>query len=104
MNRSKQKSYKVDDRQAAGLAELFRAMSDASRVRILAELMAGERNVNAIAEAIALSESAVSHHLRSLRQMHLVRARKEGREVYYTLDDDHVTALFKLGLEHIQHG
>ena len=57
-----------------------------------------------IAARIALSESAVSHQLRGLRQMRLVRARKEGRQVFYALDDDHVARLFQLGLDHVEHG
>ncbi|MEZ4710899.1 MAG: metalloregulator ArsR/SmtB family transcription factor [Caldilineaceae bacterium] len=94
----------LDQPTAAELAELFRAMSDPSRLRILASLLEGELNVGAIAAQVEMSESAVSHHLRGLRQMRLVRADKQGREVYYQLDDDHVVELFKLGLEHVRHG
>ena len=94
----------MDEREAADLAELFRAMSDTSRVRILSSLIGGELNVSAIAAQVNLSESAVSHHLRGLRQMRLVRARKDGRAVNYALDDEHVIALFTLGLEHVRHG
>jgi DNA-binding transcriptional ArsR family regulator len=61
-------------------------------------------NVGALAEAVGVSESAVSHHLRGLRQMRLVQPRKDGRRVYYVLDDDHVAALFRQGLDHVQHG
>ena len=104
MTKTRQVTPVVDERAAADLAELFRAISDTSRVRILAAVMDGERNVSVIAEQVEISESAVSHHLRHLRQMRLVRARKDGREVYYALDDDHVAALFKLGLEHVRHG
>jgi DNA-binding transcriptional ArsR family regulator len=93
----------VDERTAADLAEFFGALSDASRVRIVATLLDGERHVGAIAEAIGMSESAVSHQLRGLRQLRLVRARKVGREVHYALDDDHVRQLVHLGLQHIQH-
>lgn len=88
---------------AADLAEFFGALSDASRVRIVATLLHGERRVGAIARAVGLSESAVSHQLRGLRHMRLVRARKAGREVHYALDDEHVSQLFQLGLQHIQH-
>ncbi len=94
----------LDERTAAQVAELFRAFSDTSRVRIISALTAVELNVSALAEAAGISESAVSHHMRGLRQMRLVRARKEGRQVFYCLDDDHVAALFRQGLEHIQHG
>ncbi len=94
----------LDERTAAQVAELFRAFSDTSRVRIISALTAGELNVSALAEAAGVSESAVSHHLRGLRQMRLVRARKEGRQVFYCLDDDHVADLFRQGLDHVQHG
>lgn len=94
----------LDEDDAAQLAELFRALGDASRVRILSAIADAELNVGAIAERVGVSESAVSHHLRGLRQMRLVRARKDGREVYYALDDDHVSDLFKSGLEHVKHG
>jgi DNA-binding transcriptional ArsR family regulator len=94
----------LDERTAAQVAELFRAFSDPSRVRIIAALAQGELNVSALAQAAGISESAVSHHMRGLRQMRLVRARKDGRQVFYGLDDDHVAALFKQGLDHVQHG
>lgn len=89
---------------AVYLAELFRTLGDPSRVRIIAALLEGETNVGSLAEAVELSPSAVSHQLRSLRQMRLVRTRKEGREVYYALDDDHVAELFQRGLDHVLHG
>ncbi len=88
---------------AARVAELFQAMSDPSRVRILFALQQGEVSVGAIAEQVGISESAVSHHLRGLRQLRIVSARKDGRTVFYALDDDHVRSLLTLGLEHIEH-
>ena len=94
----------LDERTAAQVAELFRAFSDTSRVRLIAALADCEMNVSALAEAVGISESAVSHHMRGLRQMRLVRARKEGRQVFYCLDDDHVAVLFRQGLDHVQHG
>jgi DNA-binding transcriptional ArsR family regulator len=97
------KPLRLDDHSASDVAELFRAMSDTSRVRLMAALIEGEMNVGALAEAAGISESAVSHHLRSLRQLRLVRARKEGRQVFYTLDDQHIADLFLRGVAHIQH-
>ena len=94
----------LDDTHAASLAELFRAFSDPSRLKIIAALVQGEQHVGAIAEEVGLSESATSHHLRGLRQMQLVRTRKEGRQVFYSLMDDHVIHLFMVGREHILHG
>ena len=90
--------------KAIQLAELFSALSDASRVRLISLLMEGEMSVSTLAEELKMTESAVSHQLRGLRQMHLVRARKDGRQVFYSLDDDHVSKLFSMGLDHVEHG
>ena len=86
------------------LADLFSALSDPTRLRIISVLLDGEMNVGQIAAQLGMTESAVSHQLRGLRQMRLVRSRKEGRQVYYTLDDDHVAKLYLLGLDHVEHG
>ncbi len=86
------------------MAELFRTLGDPSRVRIIAALAERECSVGALAKWVGISESAVSHHLRGLRQMRLVRARKAGRQVFYSLDDDHVLELFLKGLDHVRHG
>jgi len=94
----------LDEHTAAHVAELFRSFSDTSRVRILSALTSRELNVGALAEAVGISESAVSHHLRGLRQMRLVRARREGKEVYYRVDDEHIIALFQQGVKHVQYG
>ena len=94
----------LDEVTAARVAELFRTLGDASRVRIIAALTSGPKHVGALAEAVGSSESAVSHHLRHLRQMALVRTQKDGRYVYYELDDNHVGDLFRCGVEHVKHG
>ncbi len=86
------------------LADLFSALSDPTRLRIISVLLDGERNVGEIAAQLGMTESAVSHQLRGLRQMRLVRSRKEGRQVYYALDDDHVSKLYLMGLDHVEHG
>ena len=89
---------------SAHLADLFSALSDPTRLRIISVLLEGEMNVGEIAAQLAMTESAVSHQLRGLRQMKLVRARKDGRQVFYALDDDHVTELYRMGLDHVEHG
>jgi ArsR family transcriptional regulator len=86
------------------LADLFSALSDPTRLRIISVLLDGEMNVGDIASRLAMTESAVSHQLRGLRHMRLVRSRKDGRQVYYALDDDHVAKLYSLGLDHVEHG
>jgi ArsR family transcriptional regulator len=94
----------LDEHVAAHVAELFRSFSDTSRVRILSALMAQELNVGALADLVGISESAVSHHLRSLRQMGLVVSRRHGKEVYYLVDDEHIITLFNQGVNHVRQG
>lgn len=86
------------------LADLFSALSDPTRLRIFSVLLESELNVGDIAAQLTMTESAVSHQLRGLRQLRLVRSRKNGRQVFYALDDDHVAKLYRLGLEHVEHG
>ena len=94
----------LKDQTSSHLADLFSALSDPTRLRIISVLLEGERNVGDIAAQLHMTESAVSHQLRGLRQMRLVRSRKDGRQVYYALADDHVTKLYLLGLDHVEHG
>jgi ArsR family transcriptional regulator, lead/cadmium/zinc/bismuth-responsive transcriptional repressor len=94
----------LDEHTAALVAELFSAFSDTSRVRILYALTTREMKVGALAQVVKISESAVSHHMRSLRQMGLVTARREGKEVYYRIEDEHIIALFNQGVGHIRQG
>ncbi len=89
---------------AAEVAELFRAFSDTSRVRILSTLVGHEYNVTQLALAIGISESAISHQMRGLRQMRIVQSRREGKEVYYRVEDEHIIALFQQGVSHVQKG
>ena len=94
----------IKENTSTHLADLFSALSDPTRLRIISVLLDGERNVGEIASQLDMTESAVSHQLRGLRFMRLVRSRKEGRQVFYALDDDHVGKLYRLGLEHVDHG
>jgi ArsR family transcriptional regulator len=86
------------------LADTFRILGDPTRVRIVDALAGGQLCVHEISERIGISESAVSHQLRLMRSMRIVRGRREGRSVYYTLDDQHVLDLFQQGLRHVSHG
>jgi DNA-binding transcriptional ArsR family regulator len=83
------------------LAETFRILGDPTRVRILDVLANGELCVCDIAELVGISESAVSHQLRLLRGLRLVRPRRAGRQVYYSIDDHHIISLFQQGLKHV---
>jgi ArsR family transcriptional regulator, lead/cadmium/zinc/bismuth-responsive transcriptional repressor len=93
-----------DEYTAARLADLFATLGDPSRLRVIDCLLSGEQSVGQTAEILGMSESAVSHQLQRLRVMRLVRSRKQGRRIFYSLDDDHVTRLFQLGLDHVLHG
>lgn len=102
MTNRKSVSTALDEHTAAHVAELFRSFSDTSRVRIVSVLVNGKMNVSALAQAVGISESAVSHHMRGLRQMRLVTSRKEGKEVYYSVEDEHIIHLFQQGVKHVQ--
>jgi DNA-binding transcriptional ArsR family regulator len=84
----------LDEHTAAHVAELFRAFSDTSRVRLLYLLAVQEYNVGTLAELVGISESAVSHHLRG----------RDGKEVFYHIEDEHIIALFGQGVSHVRQG
>jgi DNA-binding transcriptional ArsR family regulator len=88
---------------AAQLAATFKALADPTRVRMLHALSHAELCVGDLANVLGMTESAVSHQLRLLRSLRVVRARRDGKLVFYTLDDEHVARLFQLSLEHLGH-
>lgn len=94
----------VSEIKAIELADLFSTLSDASRVRIISALLEVELSVGALAQKLKMSESAVSHQLRGLRHMRIIRGRRQGRQVFYCLEDEHVQQLFRMGLSHVEHG
>ncbi|MFP4346359.1 MAG: ArsR/SmtB family transcription factor [Anaerolineales bacterium] len=93
----------LEDETAERLAGIFKALSDPTRVQIIAALIEGEHCVSELAAGLAVSQSAVSHQLRSLREMRLVRSTREGRHVRYALDDAHIADLFLQAWEHVRH-
>ena len=92
-----------DKETLENIAELFKAFADPTRVQILTVLAGGERCVTDIVEAVDISQSAVSHQLKGLKQMHLVKARRDGKNMLYSLDDDHVQTILEMGAEHVAH-
>lgn len=84
------------------LARTFKTLGDYSRVRIVWALVQGEKCPSEIAQAVQLSPSAVSHHLKILRETNLVRLRREHRQIFYSLDDEHINELFEAGIEHVE--
>ena len=98
---SRARAALVSERDAASLAETFRVLGDPTRVRLLDAMTSGELCVCDLATVVGMSESAVSHQLRLLRTMRLVRARRQGRMIFYTLDDQHIVDLMQQGLRHV---
>jgi ArsR family transcriptional regulator len=84
------------------LAETFQALGDTSRVQIVWALSQRELCVGDIAQLLAMSQPAVSHHLRTLRNLRLVKVRRDGRTSFYSLDDDHIEGLLREGIEHVE--
>lgn len=91
----------VTEDQLYDLAELFKVFGDSTRIKILSALLTGERNVGDLAEELRLTQTACSHQLRVLKNNKLVRSRRDGKAIYYSLSDDHVKRIIEIGLEHI---
>ncbi len=90
-----------DEDLLVDISELFKVFGDSTRTKILAALSASEMCVACISELLNMSVSAVSHQLRILRQSKLVKTRRDGKEIYYALDDEHIGSIFALALEHV---
>ena len=90
-----------DEEMLFGMAELFKVFGDSTRVRILSALFESELCVCDIAVLLGMTKSAISHQLRVLKQARLVKYRRDGKVVYYSLDDDHIGAIFEQALRHI---
>ncbi|MAU00718.1 MAG: transcriptional regulator [Anaerolineaceae bacterium] len=87
----------------ADVVATFKALSDATRAQLVYLLTEKEYSVNELSEGVAVSPSAVSHHLAKLRAIRLVRTRREGNQIFYSIDDSHVAALFREALYHLDH-
>lgn len=98
------KAEMLADRDAQSIAETFRILGDPTRVKILHALSRRELCVCDVSTVLGLGQSAVSHQLRLLRGARLVKHRKEGKMVWYSLDDTHISTLLAQGIAHIQHG
>lgn len=96
-----QKELEIDD-YVEDMADLFKILGDKTRTKILSALQKGELNVSNISELVGLPISAISHQLRVLRQAKLIKPRKVGKEVFYSLDDEHVVMIFECALAHVK--
>jgi len=93
----------VSEDQASDLAELFKALGDPTRIKIISALIDRELCVHDLTVLLQMGQSAVSHQLRYLRNLRIVKRRKEGKTVYYSLDDDHIEQIFSQTLKHLEH-
>ena len=84
------------------MAEFFKVFGDSTRMKIISSLLVSELCVGEIAEIVNTTQSAISHQLRVLKQSKLVKYRKEGKTVYYSLDDEHIKTIYQIGKEHIE--
>ncbi|VEJ35886.1 HTH-type transcriptional repressor CzrA [Aedoeadaptatus ivorii] len=103
MDREQFDAFAEDDELIEVLSRLFKAMADPTRLKILYALMLSTCNVSKLVDLLSMSQSSISHQLSELRKEGLIRARKEGRKVYYSLDDEHVEILFNMGYTHARH-
>ena len=94
--------FELDEDELIEMAELFKMFGDSTRIKILSVLFEGEKCVQQITEATGTSQSAVSHQLRLLKQARLVRSRRNGKQVCYTLADDHVKTILGMAKEHLE--
>lgn len=93
----------VDDSFAERMAEVFKALSDPTRVKLIGAMLHNELCVHDLAQLLGMGQSAVSHQLRYLRNLRIVKRRKSGKTVYYSLDDSHIEEMFMLTLQHLKH-
>lgn len=99
---SRARDEAVSQREAERLALTYKALGDPTRLKMVMALAGGEMCVCDLAAFLGLTESAVSHHLRRLKDLALVKSRRDGQILYYSLDDEHVSKILKIGLEHIR--
>ncbi|MBE5995974.1 MAG: helix-turn-helix transcriptional regulator [Lachnospiraceae bacterium] len=93
---------RVTEIELSDLAELFKMFGDSTRIKILVDLVQGEKNVSELSEDLEMNQSAVSHQLKILRTAKLVKGRRSGKAVFYSLADDHVKMIISMGMEHIE--
>lgn len=102
MKKEKMTIVDVEEDELYDLAELFKTFGDSTRIKILYVLFDSERSVGDIADMLNMTQSAISHQLKILKQAHLIKSRREGKAMLYSLDDEHVKTIIAMGKEHIE--
>lgn len=94
--------HDIDEDELQEMADLFKMFSDSTRIKILYELFSGEKNVSEICDDLEMNQSAISHQLKLLKAARLVRGRRDGKSMYYSLADEHVKTIIAMGKEHVE--
>ncbi|QKF82730.1 ArsR/SmtB family transcription factor [Halarcobacter ebronensis] len=94
----------IEEETLYDIAELFKAFADTTRIKIISVLKEEELCVGAISELLNISQSAISHQLRALKNAKIVKHTRHGKQIFYTLDDEHIKKIYDMGLEHITKG
>ncbi len=102
MKKEKMTIIDVTENELYDLAELFKTFGDSTRIKILYVLFDMERSVGDIADKLNMTQSAISHQLKILKQAHLIKSRRDGKTMLYSLDDDHVKTIIDMGKQHIE--
>lgn len=97
------KHLSLDEETLLLVSQMFKALSDPTRIKILHLLCSGKHSVGCIAETLTLSQSLVSHQLKFLKNLRLVKFERQGKSIYYSIDDDHVILFLKQAIEHAKH-
>ena len=92
----------MNENEVYEIADLFKAFADSTRIKILLSLFDGERSVGEIVSEVGATQTAVSHQLRALKNTHLVKGRREGKNIFYSLDDEHVKIIINSAIEHVE--
>ncbi len=95
------RSHMPDEDTLTDLSEFFKIFGDSTRIKIICVLFDGEMCVSGIVEILEMSQSSISHQLRILKSQRIVRAKKVGKQVFYTLDDNHIKMIYEMGLDHL---
>lgn len=104
MNSKEKKTLcrKISEEELSDLADLFKMFGDTTRIKILYDLFSGEKSVSEITQDIEMNQSAVSHQLKILKNAKLIKARRMGKSMLYSLADDHVQTIIRMGREHVE--
>ncbi len=93
----------TNEKELYDLAEIFKIFGDQTRIKILKSLLDDDKNVSQIVDELHMNQSAISHQLKILKESHLIKGQRDGKNIIYSLDDEHVRSILSQGLNHLRH-